>query len=292
MSVQNLEIEAPIGFSEMKAGLRESALAISNRRFEANETTRISNRYFLPTLKEGWLPWHETDYLDVLNRRVKSDLPTTVLDLGCGAGFWMEETRSISPLIEVFGVTAKDYRRAKHRPIVHKDETSLVLTKGLTIFYDDVGVIYDSDVDLLHDAQIDDDHYLIGDVYKTIKKIPPGSFDLIVSNQACKYFFDPLRALKHIHRILKPNGYAFLESMCPLIYPDYNCEPLSDDQVERLFSHAGLKCNYQEYSPNGLNIRRGLAFKKIKPRLNLPVTYRDIDHNPGTKTDFLTYSLV
>lgn len=291
MSVQNLEIESPIGFSEMRARLRESALAISNRRFEANETTRISNSYFLPTLKEGWLPWHETDYLDVLNRRVKSDLPTTVLDLGCGAGFWMEEIKSISPWFDVFGATAKDYRCAKQRPTVSRTNQA-PLNKESIDFLDEHGAICVSPVDLLRDAQIDDEHYLIGDVYKTIKKIPPGFFDLIVSNQACKYFFDPLRALKHIHRILKPNGYAFLESMCPLIYPGYNCEPLSDDQVERLFSHAGLKCNYQEYSHNGLNIRRGLAFKKIKPRLNLPVTYRDVDHNPGTKTDFLTYSLV
>ena len=238
------------------------------------------------------MPWHETDYLDVLKRRIKSGQPTTVLDLGCGAGFWMEETRSISPLIEVFGATAKDYRCVKHRPVVHKDETSLVLTNGLTIFYDDVGVIYDSDVDLLRDAQIDDGHYLIGDVYQTIKRFPPGFFDLIVSNQACKYFFDPLRALKQIHRILKPKGYAFLESMCPLIYPDDNCEPLPDDKIEMFFSQAGLKCNYGEYSPNGLNLRRGLAFKKIKPRINLPVVYKDVDYNPGTKTDFLTYSLI
>lgn len=291
MLSSNYELEPAISLLEMKARAHHATSSLSTRCFEANETTRISNTYFLPSLYEGLLPWQSVNYHDVIDRMVKSKNDIKILDLGCGSGFWMEEINAASTFIETFGISAKDYRLACQRPQIVKDTVLHLRTNSDLVFRGEHGQTYFSDVDLLRDSTIDDEHYRIGDVLDQIKLFPTNYFDIVVSNQACKYFIDPLRVLKQTYRVLKPKGYAFLESMCPVIYQGDNPEPIPDDAVYDILKRTGLKCTYGEYTFSGLEYRRGLAFKKTKSRINLPFSYRDVEHHPGTKTDYLTYSL-
>ncbi len=259
---------------------------LSRREFAPNETTRGQSEYLLPSLTEPSFPlWKNITYEAALARFLTTESEVRVLDLGCGAGFWMEE-QARTPGVTTFGITAMDYRKRSDRPpVVYKGTY-----QGAPVYENPDGMVTYIDTDLAKSVEIDNDRYFVGDVHEVLRNLPEGSFHAIVSHQACRYLFDPLRVLKQVHRVLVPGGYAFLESFTAKIYrPDET--PASDKTVQQLLGRTGQPVSYGGYTPDGLRNRFGLALKKTRRKLKISAHYRSIEESPVDKTKVTTYYL-
>lgn len=262
---------------------------MAERVFAPNETTR-SDTYLLPHLDEGrGLLKKRTDYEIALAEFLKKEPEIRLLDVGCGAGFWLEKQATRNHRLSVFGISAKDYRSPENRPpIVYLGRDGI---GGGPIFQTPNGHLKYYGIELGRTGTIDDEHYVIDDVHEALQVLPANSFHLVVSFQACRYLFDPLRVLKQIHRLLVPNGYAFLESFNPQVF-DKNENRVSHRNLQKMFLKGGSPVRYGEYQPTELHVRHGLAIKKTYKRLLLPITYRRVVSNPMDNTHVATYYLI
>jgi len=268
---------------------REEFGRLAERVFAPNETTRADTSLLLPHLDEGGLfSKRRVDYEIALAEFLKKEPAVRLLDLGCGAGFWLEKQAARNQRLEVYGLSAKDYRRPEDRPPVSyigKDSLG-----GDPIFKSLDGCATYVGIELDRTAAIDDGHYFIGDIHQTLQTFPANFFHLAVSYQACRYLFDPLRVLKQIHRTLVPNGYAFLESFTSLVF-DHSENSITDQAIQKMFRRCGHPITWGEYRPTELHLKSGLAIKKTKKRFSLPIKYRQVVENPIDKTRVVTYYL-
>lgn len=261
---------------------------MAERVFAPIETIRDTHRYLLPTLRE-FTPFPQDISYETVLRHLLHKKTVRILDLGCGAGFWVEQ-QSYIPDTEVYGITAKDYRRPTDRPTLVFHGYDKYSSVPVPIYKSVDGVHTYLGDEYKHQPTIDGDHYLIGDIHDLLHFLPANYFDIIVSYQTCRYLFDPLRVLKQIHRILTPQGYAFLESFDTQIQgSDGNL--LTESQVKKLFTKSGLVNSYGQYYPTAVHRKFGLAFKKKHPRLRLPIKYGQIVESPDDKTRVITYEL-
>lgn len=274
---------------QIAGGQREEFRRMAERVFAPNETTRADSYLLLPHLdEEGMFVKRRVDYEIALAAFLKKEPDVRLLDLGCGAGFWLEKQAARNHRLKVYGISAKDYRRPEDRPLVSfmgKDNIG-----GDPIFKSQNGYATYVGIELDRTTAIDDGHYFIGDAHETLKTFPTNFFHLIVSYQACRYLFDPLRVLKQIHRTLVPNGYAFLESFTSLVF-NQSEDPVSDEKMQKMFRRCGHSITWGEYRPTELHTKSGLAIKKTKTRLILPIKYRQVVNNPIDKTRVVTYYL-
>src|SRR3989344_4601531 len=259
--------------------------------YDAHEITRTEN-YLLPLLIENsFILAHKTNFEKALAEMLRQHRQVNVLDLGCGAGFWLDELAACHSRVSVYGISAADYRHPLDRPPVifdHFDQScqSPVYRNpaGNTFYYGNLEKV----------VTLDDDHYFVGDIHEVLRCLSSNLFHLIVSHQTCRYLFDPLRVLKNDHRVLTPGGYAFMESFEPLVF-DMNETLISNTKLQKLFRQTGNSVTYGEYRPYSEGRTRiWLAMKKKGRRFSLPVGYRSIvptSTSPTYQTDVVTYYL-
>lgn len=229
--------------------------------YHPGEVTR-TDYYLLPSLPGSFFTKEnfETVFLKLVRgQRVR------LLDLGCGAGTWLEDHAYV-PGTDVIGISARDYRRREDRPEIiflgyDRSTGEPMYQDGKAILF---GESYARSVDL------SDSQYLVGDAHDIFPNLPSSYFNLITSYQACRYLFDPLSVLREIQRTLTPGGYAFLESFQPVIvYP--NGKNVDPKVIERYLLRQGHHVSYGPYSPDGAHDKFGLALKKTgRPDLSLP----------------------
>jgi SAM-dependent methyltransferase len=274
-------------------GQKESFREIEKKDFCPNEVGRTE--YLLPSLVSSLsLFQREISAETAIRKFIKSRGRCVVLDLGCGAGFWLaNKNEEHGKSFEGYGVSASDYRKPEQRQplIVEEREENgekrrfLRSIDSLSVYF---GYLY-----LLEEARVDDAHYFQGDIHGLLRQFTEEKFDVIVSHQTCRYLFDPLRALKGVYRVLKKGGFAFLESLKPIIF-DSDDKQLSFEQIGELFNKNGYKVFIGKYWPDPDHIREGLSFKKDKKsRLSLPdIIYRGIIPNPYAHNSLVvTYQL-
>ncbi len=275
-------------YRQITTSQKEEFRRMAERVFVPNETTRDETYRLLPFLNKGNLIKRRVDYETTLAEFLKKEPLVRILDLGCGAGFWAETQAARDPRLAVYGLTAKDYRRPQDRPaVVYRGIDSQT---GGPIFATPDGHHLFSGIEFNKTTTIDNQHYFIGDAHEILRILPANFFHLIVSYEACHYLFDPLRVLKQIHRVLAPNGYAFLDSFSPLIF-DRHEKQVSDEAIKKMFQGFGQPFHYGKYCPDELHRRHGLAMKKTRARFSLPVSHRTVVSNPLDNTHVITYYL-
>lgn len=281
-----------LNYPQIFTGQGEEFQRVHQMNYDAHEITRTEN-YLLPHLVENSLIFsHKVTFERALAEMLNRQAQINVLDLGCGAGFWLDELASRSQRISVYGVSAKDYRHPENRPPIifdHFDQycQSPVYRNpaGNSFYYGQLEKI----------VTLDDDHYFVGDIHEVLRCLPTNTFHLIVSHQTCRYLFDPLRVLKNVHRVLTPGGYAFLESFEPLVF-DTDETPVCDAKLQKHFRRTGNSVTYGEYRPyDEGRTCIGLAIKKKGRRFSLPIRYRSIAPTiattPTYQTNVVTYYL-
>jgi len=272
------------------SGQRESFEAMQARDFEPQEITRSDNTgYSLPQFIDRTLFLPRKITFDCALREIvqKKGL-ARVLDIGCGAGFWSEDLLGgkMGESIEVFGITGRDYRRTDQRPPV---EFSRMDEEGRPMFQDSGGRHIYIGYPLDRNSQMDNEHYVVGDIHEVLGDFEEASFDIAVSYQACRYLFDPLRVLKQVYRTLDYRGFAFLESFQLTIFTN-DREILTPKEIKGIFAKNGydVSIGYYEDYPH---TRSGLSLRKTKPRLHIPsIVYNDITYSEKEGCKKVTYA--
>jgi SAM-dependent methyltransferase len=75
--------------------------------------------------------------------------------------------------------------------------------------------------------------------------LPSESWDLIICSQVLEHLFEPMKAVSQIYRLLKPGGYAILDSPWDYPYhglPDYDDYwRISDKAMAQMVKSAGFE---------------------------------------------------
>jgi ubiquinone/menaquinone biosynthesis C-methylase UbiE len=109
--------------------------------------------------------------IDSLLTEAKPADPLQILDVGTGNGLFLKTIKHrLRDKVEVYGMTAHDYRDSKNKSIM----------RGLD--------------------------YKIANAEQLLENYPPNSFDLIVSNKTMRHLIDPLGDMAQMYEALKPNG--------------------------------------------------------------------------------------
>lgn len=244
-----------LSLGAIKTAQEENFKNIKSKSFAPPVVTQED--YSLPPFREGPFPFFQKHFLaeEVIKRTIKRNGKVTVLDLGCGAGFWLEkQLRKYGGSFEGYGISASDYRLPEQRaPLVptggwiEREGRKIPTVREPHLSEKSGYVGYPR---LLEAARIDDGHYLVGDVHSLLRHFPEERLDIIVSQQAFYFFLDPLRVLKQVHRILKRGGYAFLESFKVKVF-DKQGKEFSPQKLKKLFQQNGDQISLGEFSPNG-----------------------------------------
>lgn len=276
---------------ELYRSSRHSTIrGVNARDFTSPELTRGGTKYNLPFWDRS-LAFSKISYDSILGRKLTILDHVKLLDIGCGGGIWLADQALKSDKIECFGITAKDYRLPEQR--VRTARVTVNTPEGLLEAFDMTPVVTDpiSKQNLCRLANIDDRHYYVGEACTILSSFASNSMDIVVSHQSFKYFFDPLRALKHTYRVLREDGFAFIEAPGLRVYDSSTDKMLTSQNVEDLFRIAGLNCMYGDYSSDGLNVRTGILIIKRKPHIRLPLIYKSVVYNRSTMTNLCTYAL-
>lgn len=270
---------------------RENFRWMEERNFEPTLVTRKNYNlpfYPLPSSLWGKRIFPEQVIKDVINK----EKVVTILDLGCGAGFWLDEQKKkYGRNFLGYGISASDYRRPEQRRLLIPAGELEINKKKETILKSPDGLLFCVGYDhLQNSAEIEDEYYYKGDAHDLLRLFPEGKFDMVVSYQACQYFFDPLRVLKGVYRVLKEGGFAFLESFRPMVF-DQSGEILGPQVLTNFFTKNGYDAHCLKYKTKD-GFHTGLSLRKGKnPRLNLPISYREIVSSKDDNCFKLAYQL-
>lgn len=195
---------------------------------------------------ENFLPLFSGKAVTAIIDNKRKKRPTSVLDLGCGAGLFLRELRNIFPEIALSGLTAYDYRRSE-------PEFMRVIP-------------FPSDIDIR-----------VGDAHNLRRIFSGNKFDVITSVWTFQYLEDPLSVLKQCYSLLNPDGIAFLHQ------PGLAINFRQAVALKGYLQGQGINCNFGEesyrlYSSEPVSLDLAIQKSPYAQKLSLPFRY----NHPGS----------
>lgn len=178
---------------------------------------------------------NDQTFEDCIKDRLAQNQEVNILDVGCGEGIMLAILGIDHPHLEVYGLSAYDYRSRLSdpwKPLIGKVD------------------------------------YRVGDAHELLSLFPDVKFDLIVSHYAHEYMLDPVSVLEQEFQLLKEGGMIFLDKFYPTLTIDQKCS------LETYMERQGIQFDLRRFAPmdpkwdpvlHSLVVQKGLT-----PTLSLP----------------------
>lgn len=168
----------------------------------------------------------------------------SVLDIGCGEGFFLASLAHKYPEVKAFGISAYDYRP--------RDEFSKGLLSGVD--------------------------YRVGDGNKLKEVFADTQFDIVTSLYALEYFADPLNVVVQAYECVREGGLLFIDEFGPRMTMD------QVELLKKYWQREGINAELDRWVPSYdkfESARYALAAQKgASPSLPLPFRY-SLPDDPG-----------